>query len=173
MATYCLSLLAIALELSQHDSTYNDVAVKFAEHFIYIAHALADIGPEGGSLWDEQDGFFYDVLHLPDDTQISLRVRSLVGLIPLLAVQVFDASLLAGVPDFRKRIHWFLTHKPKIAANVAHLLGGLDEGQILFSLVDEKKLVRVLHRMLDESEFLGRRTAFVDSRASTRTIPMN
>jgi hypothetical protein len=155
MAMYCLSLLAIALELAVKDPAYNDVAIKFAEHFIYIAHALADIGDNSDCLWDEQDGFFYDVLHMPDNTQESLRVRSMVGLIPLLAVEAFNADVLARVPDFERRIQWFLKHKPNIAANVAHIGENMHQPRIMFSLVNEDKLNRVLKRLLDESEFLG------------------
>jgi hypothetical protein len=155
MAMYSLSLLAIALELSIKDPTYNDVAVKFAEHFIYIAHALTDIGPDSDSLWDDRDGFFYDVLHLPDNSQEKLRIRSLVGLIPLLAVEAFDADVLARVPDFHRRIQWFLKHKPGIAKNVAHIAGDMQRERILFSLVDADKLRKILARMLDQAEFLG------------------
>ncbi len=166
MAFYCLNMLAIALELSCADRTYQDVATKFAEHFVYIAHALTSLGEKNTNLWDETDGFFYDVLLMPDDTQMRLKVRSIVGLIPLLAVEVFNAEALARVPDFHQRIRWFLTHRPELTKGVAHLMeqiGGVPgeahaEGsgdRVLFSLVPPDHLKRVLQKMLNEAEFLS------------------
>lgn len=167
MAFYCLTMLAIALELSCADPTYQDVATKFAEHFVYIAHALSTMGEQNTDLWDEADGFFYDALLLPDDTQMRLKVRSIVGLIPLLAVEAFDTDALARVPDFHQRIRWFLTHRPKLSEGVAHLtqqmgmnMGGTDamgaDGErVLFSVLSPERLKRVLQKMLDETEFLS------------------
>ncbi len=164
MAMFCLNLLAIALELARHDPTYQDVAVKFAEHFVYIAHAMTDIGTDGVELWDEEDGFFYDVLHLPPGndrtggaTHLPLRVRSMVGLIPLIAVETFDQATLNAAPDFLRRLDWFLRHKPELSRGVAHIA---DQdmgtgGQCLFSIVNEDRLRRVLRRLLDENEFLS------------------
>ena len=155
MAAYCLDLLAIALELARNDRTYEDVATKFAEHFIYIAHALTDIGDDSDCLWDETDGFFYDVLRLPDGTQVPLRVRSIVGLMPLLAVAAFDADTLGRVPDFTRRLHWFLSHKKSLTADVAHIAENMQRETVLFSLLSAERLRRVLQRMLDPEEFLS------------------
>jgi len=163
MAMYCLNLLAIALELCRHDPTYQDVATKFMEHYVYIAHALNDIGEDGLSIWDEADGFFYDVLHLPQpipqsngSAYLPLKVRSYVGLIPLLAVEAFDADVLERCPDFLKQMDWFLSHKPRLANNVAHTMGQRGQGErALFSLVSQDRLRRILHRVLDEDEFMA------------------
>ena len=167
MAFYCLNMLAIALELSSSDPTYQDVATKFAEHYIYIAHALSAMGDQNTDLWDDTDGFFYDALLLPDNSQMRLKVRSIVGLIPLLAVEAFDTDVLARVPDFHRRIAWFLTHRPHLSNGVAHLteqmgmkMGGQDDmgsgdDRVLFSIVSQKRLRRVLEKMLDEAEFLS------------------
>ena len=120
MAMFCLNLLAIALELARHDPAYEDVATKFFEHFIYISHAINNIGPKQQSLWDEGDGFFYDALHLPDGSHFPLKIRSLVGLIPLLAVETLEPDLLELLPRFRRRMQWFLDNRP--GAGQAHCL---------------------------------------------------
>src|SRR5205823_3848591 len=114
MGMYCLNMLAIALELARHDRTYEDVATKFFEHFLYIAAALNDIGSAGTELWDDEDEFFYDVLHAPDGSQQRLRVRTLVGLIPLLAVTTIGPDVLDGLPLFARRMEWFLEHRPDL-----------------------------------------------------------
>ncbi len=164
MAMYCLNMLAIALELARDDATYQDVAIKFAEHFVYIAHAMTGITDAGPGLWDDDDGFFYDALRLPPDAgsdglerHILLKSRSLVGLIPLLAVEALDADTLEAVPDFRNRLAWFLRHKPELAAHVAALgeIPAGDGDHALFALVDETRLRRLLTYMLDETEFLS------------------
>ena len=105
---YCLNMLAIALELSREDPAYEDVASKFFEHFVYITQAMNDYGPDGISLWDEEDGFYYDALHLPNGTQHFLKVRSMVGLIPLFAVTTLEPEILAKLEGFNKRMQWFL-----------------------------------------------------------------
>ncbi len=151
MAMYCLNLLAIALELASEDETYADVASKFWEHFVNIAHAINTLG-----LWDEEDGFYYDLLHRGDgDEDLKLRIRSMVGLIPLFAVESFSADLLARFPDFARRLDWFIGHRPDLIAGVASMNTPGVEGRRLFSIVDPEKLRRVLARMLDESEFLS------------------
>jgi len=161
MATYCLNLLAIALELSRVDPTYQDVATKFAEHFVYIAHAMNHHGDDGYSLWDEGDGFYYDVLHLPATGGHprhefrTLKIRSMVGLIPLFAVEAFDADAMAASPEFLQRLEWFLRHKPHLAGEVAHITDRGKEGRVLFSLVTKERLRRILARVLDETEFLS------------------
>jgi hypothetical protein len=162
MAMYCLNMLGIALELCRSDPTYEDVATKFAEHYVYIAHALSDMGEDGLSLWDERDGFFYDVLHISPEMRSStcpeylpLKVRSIVGLIPLFAVASASAEATDHVDDFLKRIDWFLTHKPHLANNVTKSIGRGVHQRSLFSVVSEDRLRRILHRVLDEDEFLA------------------
>jgi hypothetical protein len=156
MGMYCLNLLAIALELARDNPSYQDVANKFFEHFLYIAHAMNDVGSEGMTLWDEEDGFFYDVLHLPNGSSTPLRVRSMVGIIPLFAVATLDDSVLARFPAFEKRARWFIENRPDYAE---HLAVGLDERGMaqrrLLSLVDRSRLQRILRRVLDEREFLS------------------
>ena len=151
MAMYCLNLLAIALELASEDETYADVASKFWEHFVNIAHAINTLG-----LWDEEDGFYYDLLHRDDGgPELKLRIRSMVGLIPLFAVESFSAELLQRFPDFARRLEWFITNRPDLTAGVASMSTPGVERRRLFSVVDPEKLRRVLARMLDESEFLS------------------
>jgi len=150
MAMYCLNLLSIALELAVVDNSYEDVATKFWEHFIYIADAMNNLGQEGISLWNDEDGFYYDVLHLHDEGNIPLKVRSMVGLIPLFAVATIDAETLDALPDFKERFHWFLNNRPHLTANVEN--GG---GRRLLSIAYRERLERVLKVMLDESEFLS------------------
>lgn len=155
MATFCLNMLAIALELNRMDRTYEDVATKFAEHFVYIAHAMNDIGTDSVEMWDEEDGFFYDVLHTPDDKTQRLRLRSMVGLIPMFAVEAFTAEQVALAPDFLERLDWFLRHKPHLAQNVAHLNERGANQRALFSILDRERLRRILVRVFDENEFLA------------------
>jgi hypothetical protein len=155
MAMYCLVLMSIALELARTKPSYEDVATKFFEHFVYIAHAIEDMGGHGVSLWDEEDGFYYDVLHTPNDTFIPLRVRSFVGLIPLVAVQMLEPELLERLPHFRRRMEWFLENRPHLAASVAPFTEVGAHGDRELSLVDEDKLTRILRRMFDTEEFLS------------------
>ena len=122
MAMFCLDLLTISLELAQHNRAYEDIATKFFER-LYIAGALSNMGGDGISLWDEQDGFFYDVLHLPDDTIIPMKVRSMVGLIPLFAVAILEHDVLDMLPDFKRRLNWFLKYRPHLAALVSRWQG--------------------------------------------------
>ncbi|MGH9313958.1 MAG: MGH1-like glycoside hydrolase domain-containing protein [Vicinamibacterales bacterium] len=155
MAMYTLNLLAIAMELARHDSAYEDVASKFWEHFLYIAHAMTNRGSDGIDLWDEQDGFFYDVLHLPDGTRYPLKVRSMVGLIPLFAVETLEPELLGRLPGFRRRLEWFIEHRPDLTRNVACMrTAGMAERRLL-SIVTADQLRSVLRVMLDENEFLS------------------
>ncbi|MHB8341045.1 MAG: MGH1-like glycoside hydrolase domain-containing protein, partial [Mycobacteriales bacterium] len=154
MAMYCLNMLAIALELAQADRSYEDVATKFFEHFLAIAYATTHFGTEGARLWDETDGFYYDVLHL-DGQVLPLRVRSLVGLIPLLAVETIEPEVFHALPDFADRVRWFAKNRAELCANVftADVPG---EGQRrLLSLTTPVQLRRLLSRMLDEDEFLS------------------
>jgi hypothetical protein len=150
MAMYCLNLLEIALVLAEHDRSYQDLATKFFEHFAYIADAMREMG-----LWDDADGFFYDVLRFPDGGHVPLRVRSVVGLLPLCATTTLGQGTLDRLPDFAARFAWFLENKPRYRGVVGetHVRDG-HEGRLL-SIVDADRLVRVLTTMLDEDEFLS------------------
>jgi hypothetical protein len=155
MAMYCLDMLRIALELARTRPAYEDVATKFFEHFIYIANAITHLSGEEVGLWDEEDGFFYDVLHLPGGRFETLRVRSFVGLIPLFAVETVDAELLDMLPRFRRRMDWFVQYRPQLIRNVCPLTKPGKNGRRLISIVDREKLERVMRRMLDPAEFLS------------------
>ncbi|MBC7932458.1 MAG: glucosidase, partial [Rubrivivax sp.] len=155
MAMYTLNLLAIALELAKEDSAYEDVASKFWEHFLYIAHAMNNRGADGVSLWDEADGFYYDVLHVPGQGSFPMKVRSMVGLIPLFAIETLEPEVLNKLPGFKKRLEWFIDNRPDLIANVACMrTPGRDERRLL-SVVNQDQLRRVLSVMLDEREFLS------------------
>ena len=158
MAMYCLNMLAIALELARQDKAYEDVATKFLEHFFYIAHAAnsrTGLTGESQDLWDEQDEFYYDLLRLPDGTCEFMRVRSAVGLIPLLAVETLDAALLQLLPDFRARFEWFLKYRSDLVGDAASVTRVGTADRRLFAIVSEPRLRAILRRMLDESEFLS------------------
>jgi hypothetical protein len=155
MGMYCLNMLAIAVELGCTNPAYEDLATKFFEHFLYIADAMNNIGQEGISLWDEQDEFFYDVLHIGPQQHMPLRIRSLVGLIPLLGVTVIEPQKLDKLPDFKARMHWFLENRPHLAALVSRWYEQGTEQQRLVALLRGHRMKRVLARMLDESEFLS------------------
>jgi hypothetical protein len=153
MGMYCLNMLAIALELATEDRAYEDIAVKFFEHFLAIAEALNNIGGEGISLWDEEDGFFYDVLHLPGGQLVPLKLRTLVGLIPLLAVETIEPDVLEALPEFRERLEWFLANRPRQASLVSRWQEpGMGERRLL-ALVRGRRMKRLLNRMLDEQKF--------------------
>ena len=155
MAMYSLNLMRIALELSKYNPVYQDMATKFFEHFLYIAEAMDSMGLDGGSLWDDTDQFFYDVLKLPNGKCERLKVRSMVGLIPLFAVEVFDTELLESVPEFKKRLEWFLTHKPSLASLVSRWQDKNAGEKQLLSLLRGHRMKKILQRMLDETEFLS------------------
>ena len=155
MAMYSLNLLAIALELAGEDPAYEHVASKFWEHFLYIANAMTHIGSDGFGLWDEEDGFFYDVLHLPDGRYVPLKVRSMVGLIPLFAVQTIEDSQVDSLPGFKRRMEWFIENRSDLTGNVAAMdAPGVGERRLM-SIVDAAQLRRILAYMLDENEFLS------------------
>ncbi|MCG3127249.1 MAG: hypothetical protein CHACPFDD_02107 [Phycisphaerae bacterium] len=161
MAMYCLNLMRIALELALHNRVYEDIATKFFEHFLHIAEAMNRIGTkdmcaEGGvGLWCEHDQFYYDVLNLPDGRVVPLKVRSMVGLIPLFAVETIEPELLDRLPDFKRRLEWFLSYRPDLAALVSHWdVPGKGERRLL-SLLRGHRMKALLRRMLDESEFLS------------------
>jgi hypothetical protein len=152
---YCLNMLAIAMELAAENPAYEDVASKFWEHFLYIAHAMGTHGEDGGDLWDQEDGFFYDVLHRPDGSKLPLKVRSMVGLIPLFAVETLEPEMLEKLPGFQRRLEWFVDHRPDLTRHVACMRTPGRAERRLLSVVDEDRLRRVLKVMLDESEFLS------------------
>ncbi len=155
MAMYSLNMLAIALELAREDPAYEDVASKFFEHFVYIAHAMDHRGGEGLSLWDDQDGFFYDVLHLPSGERRSLKVRSMVGLIPLFAVETLEPDIVDRLPGFQRRMQWFIDHHPDFREHVQEIEEPGKGKRRLLSIVTRDQLPRVLRFMLDEGEFLS------------------
>jgi len=155
MAMFCLDMLTIALELSLEEPVYEDLACKFFEHFVHIAAAMDRIGDNEDELWDENDGFFYDVLRLPDGEALQLKVRSMVGLIPLIASAVFEADVLTRLPSFAKRVAHFVEAHPNLMANISNGTKAGARGRYLLSPVNEHKLRLVLARMLDESEFLS------------------
>jgi hypothetical protein len=155
MAMYTLNLLAIALELARTDPAYEDVASKFWEHFIFIAHAMNNIGRDNVELWDEEDGFYYDVLHTRDGRHTPMRVHSMVGLIPLFAVETLEPEMLENLPGFRRRMEWFIRNRPDLMGNVASMETPGRRERRLLSVVNLKRLRRVLEKMLDEDEFLS------------------
>jgi hypothetical protein len=155
MAMYTLNLLAIALELAKDDPSYEDVASKFWEHFIYIAHAMSHRGSDHVGLWNEEDGFFYDVLRLPDGEHIPMKIRSMVGLIPLFAVETLEPELLARLPDFHRRLEWFVENRPDLTSNLASMTTPGRGKRRLLSIASPDKLRSILKYMLDEAEFLS------------------
>jgi hypothetical protein len=155
MAMYSLNLMRIALELARHNNVYEDVSTKFFEHFLHIAAAMNNIGQAGIGLWDEQDEFYYDVLNLPNGQMKPLKVRSMVGLIPLFAVETIESALLEELPDFAGRLKWFLNYRPDLAGLVSRWEErGIGERRLL-SLLRGHRMKCLLRRMLDETEFLS------------------
>jgi hypothetical protein len=155
MGMFSLNMLTIALELSQMNSAYEDIAIKFFEHFLLIADAMNNIGGEGIGLWHNDDEFFYDVLHIEPDTVVPLTLRSMVGLIPLYAVTTIEPSLLDRLPEFRRCLEWFLENRPHLARLVSRWQEpGMGERRLL-AILRGSRMKRVLRRMLDEREFLS------------------
>ena len=155
MAMYSLNLMRIALELARHNPTYQDIATKFFEHFLHIVEAMNNMGAEGIGLWSEEDQFYYDVLNLPDGRSVPLKVRSLVGLIPLFAVETLEPSLLDELPEFRDRLQWFLNYRPDLASLVSRWNEPGAGQRHLLSLLRGHRMKCLLRRMLDETEFLS------------------
>jgi hypothetical protein len=156
MAMYSLNLLAIAMELARENPAYEDLASKFWEHFLHIGHAIGHQGRDKNlDLWDGADGFFYDTLHLPDGTRLPLRVRSMVGLIPLFAVEALEPDLLERLPGFARRLDWFIENRPDLTDSVACMRTTGNAERRLLSVVGAHRLRRVLRYMLDEEEFLS------------------
>src|SRR5216684_4484354 len=154
MAMYCLNMLSIALELACEDDSYEDVASKFFEHFVYIAHAMHDRGGEGVNLWDEEDGFYYDVLHTNGAAR-SLRVRSMVGLIPLFAVETLEPEVVEKLHGFKRRMQWFIDNHPELREHVQMVAKPGVGLRRFLAIVSREQLPRVLGYMLDEAEFLS------------------
>jgi hypothetical protein len=155
MGMFCLNMLAIALELASFNPAYEDVASKFFEHFVYIAHAMHDMGSEGLALWDDEDGFYYDVLHLPDGRRQPLKVRSMVGLIPLYAVLTLEPEVIDKLPGFKRRMQWFLDNHPDVPDHIEFTRSSKFGVRRLLSLVNRGRLERMARYMLNESEFLS------------------
>ena len=154
MGMYCLNMLAIALELARQDPAYEDVASKFFEHFVYIAHATHHLGDEGINLWDDADGFYYDVLH-SGGTAYPLKVRSMVGLVPLFAVETLEPEIVDKLPGFKRRMQWFIDNHPELREHVEMASRPGAGTRRLLAIVAREQLPRVLSFMLDEAEFLS------------------
>lgn len=155
MALYCQSMLQIALELVPHNEAYEELVLKFVEHYLWIAASMDRIGDLGDELWDEEDGFFYDVLRLPDGQAVRLKIRSMVGLLPLCASTVFQPDQLARLSGLGERLQRFATRHPSLSVTLTAATAGKAGGPRLLSVLDEKKLVRVLGHVLSEDEFLS------------------
>ena len=155
MGMYCLNMLAIAMELSRENPAYEDVASKFWEHFLYIAHAMNHLGDDRSRLWNEQDGFYYDVLCLPGGGGFPMKVRSMVGLIPLFAVETLEPETLNRMAGFKRRLEWFIENRKDLTGNVSCMKTAGRGDRRLLSIVDRDQLRRVLKVMLDENEFLS------------------
>jgi len=163
MGMYCLNMLAIALELAKENPAYEDTASKFFEHFLYIADAMNRMGESQTGLWDKEDGFYYDMLHLADQGDVLLKVRSLVGLVPLFAVETLESETLERFPGFKQRMEWFINNRPDLKQNVACMESpGIGARRLLAICYkppgggeQQNKLRPILQRMLDENEFLS------------------
>jgi hypothetical protein len=155
MCMYSLNMMRIALELAKTNDIYQDMATKFFEHFLYIAHAMFAGGEQDTGLWDEEDEFYYDAIQKTDGKFQKLKIRSMVGLIPMLAVEILDDDLLKDQKEFTERLYWFLNNRPELAKLVSKWgEKGKDEKHLL-SLLRGHRMKRILYRMLDENEFLS------------------
>ena len=155
MAMFALNMMRIAMELALYNPVYEDMAIKFFEHYLYIAEAMESLGEDKKGLWDEEDGFFYDVLQLNDGTGISLKLRSIVGLIPMFAVEVVEHDMLEKMPKFKARMDWILKNKEELANLVSHWEVEGKGRKHLMSILRKNRLTKILNRMLDEKEFLS------------------
>jgi len=156
MAMFCLDMLSMAMDLAREDVAYQDVASKFFEHFVHIAQAMNDMGGEGIGLWDENDGFYYDVLHMQNPSEhIPMKVRSIVGLIPLFAVEAFHPEDLARMPNFVRRMQWFLDHHKDVSQHVEMSRRTPKGPYLLLTIANRKKLERIYRYVLDPKEFLS------------------
>ncbi|MBI2997327.1 MAG: glucosidase [Deltaproteobacteria bacterium] len=155
MGMYCLNMLAIALELARENPSYEDVASKFFEHFVYICRAMNNLGGAGIALWNPEDGFYYDVLHLPHGSHFPIKIRSMVGLIPLFAVETLDSDIVDKLPGFKRRMQWFIENRPELSEYVETETTADLHVRRFLSLVNRDRLRRVLRYMLDEEEFFS------------------
>ncbi|MEB3214362.1 MAG: glucosidase, partial [Leptolyngbyaceae bacterium] len=163
MGMFCLNMLTISLELAQENPVYEDMATKFFEHFLYIADAMNHIGGDGTQLWNEEDGFFYDVLNLPDGRKVPIKVRSMVGLTPLFAITILEPEMLDKLPAFRERLEWFIQNRYDLKRNVACMETEGQKARRLLALtylsphhfVASDRFRRILEKLLDENEFLS------------------
>lgn len=155
MAMYSLNMMKISIELATHNPVYQDMATKFFEHFLYIAGAMANMGEGSTGLWDDNDSFFYDVLTLPDGKSEKLKVRSIVGIAPLFAVEVLDHEMMLALPMFAERLKWFLDNRPELASLVSRWQEQGGGERHLLSLLRGHRMKKILVRMLDENEFLS------------------
>jgi hypothetical protein len=155
MAMYSLNMMRIAMELALHNPAYESMAVKFAEHFLYIAGSLANLGEDSLGLWDDQDGFYYDVLRRPDCSWDRLRLRTLVGLIPMFAVTIFEEAKWKSLPLLTERLDWFMKQRPDLVNLVSRWKDTKGDQKHLFSLLRGHRMKLLLKRMLDENEFLS------------------
>ena len=155
MAMFALNMMRIALELALYNSVYEEMAMKFFEHFLSIAHSLDNMGDENFSLWDEEDEFFYDAIASSDGTHMYLRLRTIVGLIPMFAVEVIDDEMIENLPNFKKRMKWVLDNKPELASLVSRWEVKGQDSKHLLSLLRGHRLKRLLKRMLNPEEFLS------------------
>ncbi len=154
MSFFCIEMMKIAIHLSEEEPVYQDMATKFFEHFLRIARAMSHSAHDHHALWDEEDGFFYDILHLPDRV-VRLKVRSLVGLLPLLAVETIRPETLEKIPVFKRRMDWFIHNRPDVSMNIACLYEEGLAGRRQMSIVTRDQLISILKYMLDEEEFLS------------------
>jgi hypothetical protein len=155
MGVYALNMLAIAVELAKTENVYEDIAEKFFEHFLIIADAMNSQREEDPGLWDDEDEFYYDQLFLPDGERIPVKVRSIVGITPIFAVETITARTLEELPSLRRRIEWFLKNRPELAESVARIdLGGMRERRLL-AIVSPERLRSILRRVFDPAEFLS------------------
>ncbi|MEO8440771.1 MAG: glucosidase [Spartobacteria bacterium] len=155
MGMYCLTMMRIALELARENPVYENIATKFFEHFLGIAAAMNNVGGRGIGLWDETDEFFYDVLHTPGNRFLPLRIHSLVGLMPLLAVEVLEPALLEAMPGFRERLEWYLANRPELAGLISRWYQPGSGDRRLVALTRGHRMKCLLRRMLDPNEFLS------------------
>ncbi len=155
MAMFCLNMLAIAVELAKENPVYGDVASKFFEHFVYISDAMNNLGNDNTELWNERDGFYYDVLHLKNERNIPVKVRSMVGLIPLFAVETIEDEWLDHLPELKKRTEWFLENRPDLTDEIACMQRQGAKNRLILAIVNQDRLRRILRIMLSENEFLS------------------
>ena len=152
---FCLNLMRIALELARENRTYEALATKFFQHYVLVAGAMRHMGNRDYSLWDEEDGFFYDVLSYPDGRFHKLRIRSLVGLIPLFAVERLEEKWIEPFTEFRGHLHWFLEHRKDLASGVVHTIENGDDTTHALTILNQEQIRRITRRIMDPAEFLS------------------